>query len=518
MTMVIQPLSEGRTASVGEPRMRANAVGFLGVLAESISDVAPSASVALVVPVVFVIAGAGAWLSWLIVTAVMLCVAYCCAEFTRRHATTGGLIGIVAGTGFPGIALAVAACVLGFVLLVSPITVLGTGLLLQNLLRALGVASSGGLLLALSLTALTVGFYTSYRDIRISAVVMLVIEFFTIVALAILMVVVLVEHRRGGILDSSQLALRGVSLHRILLGSATAIFAVASFECSATLGQESRSARKAIPRSLYASILLSGAILSGASYVMTLGFESTNASLASSSDPLSDLSVMYGASALRYVVLAGVAFGGFAATVAFSNWGGRAILTLAREGVLPKYFAAIDARTRTPARAVAGLAAMAFVFMIGLVIAGRATLAVYGYLATTSALMYTSAYLLAMLALGAYGRRTLRNVWMPIAAAIGIPTFVYVIYSAVHPEPAYPLDVWTWVGVGISAAACLLALVLSLARAPVTRSFGRSVQIDTRLAELDEAAESRRGLGYAVVATRHFVPSGRCGPDEDTLI
>jgi amino acid transporter len=479
-------------ASSAEPRLRANAVGFFGVLAQSISDVAPSPAVALAVPIVFVIAGKGAWLSWVIVTAVMLCVAYCCAEFTRRHATTGGLIGIVAGTGFRTTAIAVSGCVLAFVLWTSPANVLGTGLLLQDWLGALGVGSSRGLLLVLCLASLGLGFYISYRDIRISAIVMLAIESFTLAAIGILMIIVLAEHKRGALFDSSQLSLKGASLHRILLGSATAIFAVASFECSATLGQESKEARKAIPRSLITSIIVCGGLLTVASYVMTLGFEGTKLSLASSADPLSDLSRLYGVSSLRYVLLFGVAFGYFASIVAFTNWGARAVFTLAREGLLPKYFATVARKTETPARAVVGLAALAFLYIVGLVIASRATFTVWGYMATAGALMYTAAYLLAMLALGAYGRRTLRNSLMLIAAAIGVPTFGYVIYSAVHPEPAYPLDLWTWVGVGVSAAACLVALALRWARAPVARTFGVSVQADTRQAILDEAPPNPR--------------------------
>jgi amino acid transporter len=484
--------------------LRANAVGFFGVLAQSISDVAPSASVALLVPIVFVIAGAGAWLSWLIVTGVMLCVAFCCAEFTKRHATTGGLVGIVAGTRFKTTALAVSGCVLAFVLWTSSINVLGTGLLFEDWLAALGVARSRGLLVALVVLALALGFYISYRDIRISAIVMLAIEAFTLTALAILMIVILAENKHGNVFDSSQLALKGVSLHRVLLGSATAIFAVESFECSATLGQESRRALRIIPRSLFTSILLTGGIFTTASYVMTLGFEQTKASLATSTDPLSDLSTLYGVSWLRYVLLFGVAFSFFACLVAFTNWGARSIFTLARDGMLPKYFARVNRKTQTPARAVAALAALALVSIVTLVLLGGGTLRVWGYMATAGALMYITAYLLAMLALGAYGLETLKNVFMVIAAAIAVPTFAYVIYNALDPAPAYPLNLWTWIGVGISGMALLIACVLRMTGAPVMGTLGRSVQEDTLLAAADEANDdfSENGVDRSAASRR----------------
>ena len=139
-------------------RLRANAVGFFGTLAQSVSDIGPSPSVALVVPLVFVYAGDGSWLSWIIVTAVLLCVAFCCAEVARQYATTGGIIGLVAITGSRTAALAVAGCVLGFLLLGSPANVLGTGILFQNWLGALGVDPGTGLLVVLCIGALAVGF------------------------------------------------------------------------------------------------------------------------------------------------------------------------------------------------------------------------------------------------------------------------------------------------------------------------------------------------------------------------
>jgi amino acid transporter len=222
---------------------------------------------------------------------------------------------------------------------------------------------------------------------------------------------------------------------------------------------------------------------------MTLGFEQTKASLATSTDPLSDLSTLYGVSWLRYVLLFGVAFSFFACLVAFTNWGARSIFTLARDGLLPEYFARVNRKTQTPARAVAALAALALVSIVTLVLVGSGTLRVWGYMATAGALMYITAYLLAMLALGAYGWETLQNVFMVIAAAIAVPTFAYVIYSAVDPAPAYPLNLWTWVGVGISVVALLVAFVLRMARAPVMATLGRSVQADTLLAAADEARE-----------------------------
>lgn len=485
MSLVLDETSSP-AAPPSTQRLRANAVGFFGTLAQSVSDIGPSPSVALVVPLVFALAGNGSWLSWVLVTAVLLCVAFCCAELAKRYATTGGLIGLVAITGLRTPALAVAGCVLGFVILGSPANVLGTGILFQHWLNALGVASSTGLLLALSLASLAAGFYLSYRGIRLSATALLVIEGITLSFIGILIVIVGIRHQHGSIVDSSQLSLKGVSLRDILLGSAAAAFAVSSFECSATLGEESRQARRTIPRSLYTSVSFAGGLFIVASYVMTLGFEGTKLSLATSADPLSDLTKLYGVGVLRYFILLGVALGYFAVIVAFTNWSARVIFTLAREGVVPRYFAAVDQRTQTPKRAVIALAAITLAGIILLVIVHQATLVVWGYMATAAALMYVVAYILAMLALGVYGIRELRSGLMLIAGVAGSVAFGYALYSSVYPAPHYPLSVWTWAGVGVGAASCIVALALRASGAGVVRSFGRSVQMDTALANMDE--------------------------------
>lgn len=467
-------------------RLRANAVGFFGALAQSVSDIGPSPSVALVVPLVFVYAGNGSWLSWIIVTAVLLCVAFCCAEVAKRYATTGGIIGLVAATGSRAAALAVAGCVLGFLLLGSPANVLGTGLLFQHWLETLGVRPGAGLLMVLCAGALAAGFYLSYMGIRMSAAALLTIEAMTLTFIGVLMVVVLISHH-GGVFDSRQLTLRGASWKGVLLGSVASAFAIASFECSATLGEEAKQARRTIPRSLYTSVLLAGGLLIAASYIMTLGFEGTRLSLSTSADPLSDLARLYGVGFLRYFVLLGVALGYFAVIVAFTNWSARVVFTLAREGLLPGYFADVDPRTRTPKRAVIGLAAASLAAIIVLVAAHRATLVIWGYMATAAALMYLVVYIVAMLALGLYGARARGSVLMLAAGTAGSVAFGFSLYSSVYPAPHYPLNVWTWVGVGIGAVSCAVALALRVCNAHVAHSFGQTVVVDTALADIDEA-------------------------------
>jgi amino acid transporter len=489
MTPAVPPNSGTGCDSDEVVHLRANAIGFFGALAESVSNVGPSAGIALIISVMFVTAGNGTWLSWVITSAILLAVAYCCSQVLTRFTTAGGLIGIVDTTGFKISAVAVAGCVLAFGVFASPANVLGTGLLFQNWFNAIGVGSSHWLLLGISLAAIILGFGLAARDIGLSAHVMLVLEFVTLGLIGVLMTIVLVNHH-GSIFDTRQLQLHGVSLHQVLLGSVAGMFAVVSFECSATLGDETRDPRKTIPRSLFGSVAVAAFVFITASYVMTLGFEGLKGGLAASADPLGDLAKMNGVGWLRYIALLGVAVSYFGVVVAFTNWTARVMYTLARDGALPRYFAKIDSRTRTPLRATLTLAAIATVYIIVFVISGNATLTVFGYMATAGGLMYTIGYVIALATLGVDGFVKRRNVLVLIAGGFGAAGFAYAIYNSVNPLPPYPLSLWTLVGVGVGVASIFAGVVLWLTRARVLATFGQSVREDTALAEVAELDET----------------------------
>jgi amino acid transporter len=169
------------------------------------------------------------------------------------------------------------------------------------------------------------------------------------------------------------------------------------------------------------------------------------------------------------------------------------MFTLAREGLLPRYFAAVDQRTETPKRAVAALAIMTLAGIILLATVKAATLVVGGYIATAAALMYVVAYIVAMLALGVYGIRELRNWLLLMAAVAGSVAFGYALYRSVYPAPYYPLSVWTWAGVSVGCASCTVAVLLRASGARVARSFGQSVSIDTAWVNMDEASGEASG-------------------------
>ena len=71
--------------------LRHNALSPLETLAQSISTIAPSTSPQLTIPLVFVLAGQGTAIAYLIAMGLMILVGLCIAAFARESASPGSL-------------------------------------------------------------------------------------------------------------------------------------------------------------------------------------------------------------------------------------------------------------------------------------------------------------------------------------------------------------------------------------------------------------------------------------------
>jgi amino acid transporter len=452
---------------------RHNAIGLVGVLAQSVAEIGPTASVALAVPLVAITVGRGAWLSWVLCTIATIGVAYCCAEMSKRYVTTSGLTGLTAGTGSRATAIAVALCVLVFFLSVLPQALLATALLFQNWFATVHVGSSNWLLFVIGMVVLVTSFYLPFRGVRVAAEFQLILEGITVLLVAILVVAIIVrEHSH--LVDTAQLRLSGVSFRAILAGAAVAMFGFVSFENSVTLGQETRDATKAIPRSLYISVIACGLIFTIPAYVLPIGFRGSHLSLATSASPLSDLAKLNGVGAISSPLTLGVAISFFSIIIALVNAGARYLYTMSIEGLAPKWFGTLNRRTQTPARAMLFFGVLTGGTFIGLVASGNATFAVWGNIATFLTLMYVVAYVLAIPAIAYYMRNTSKRWPVLLATVVAIVVLGYGLYASVTPVPASPLDIWTYVAIGLAVAACVVAVVLRVRHSPVLQLVGSS--------------------------------------------
>ena len=81
----------GRIPEAQTSGLRQNALPFVETLAQSVANIAPTATPSLTIPLVFASAGNGTWLAFLLATVGLVLVSCCINQFARRSATPGSL-------------------------------------------------------------------------------------------------------------------------------------------------------------------------------------------------------------------------------------------------------------------------------------------------------------------------------------------------------------------------------------------------------------------------------------------
>jgi amino acid transporter len=471
-----------------DAQLRQNTLGLSGVLAQSVAGIAPTTGVAVIIGLIFSVSGNGTWLVFLGSTIVILAIGYCISQFCRRFVTTGGLYPLSAKAGsFFGIVSAWAAAL--FVTISAPVLSLAFGIFLSDLLQQAGAPGGRWLLLLYMTFGIVVAGWFAYRDVRLSADVMLILEIVSISIIVALMCLTLARHA-GSVFDSDQLHLRGVSFHQIVLGVVLTFFAFATFESAAVLGREAKNPTKAINVALMGSVAVSGAFFVFCSYSIVLGFSSVKGGgLAASSNPLFDLATLDGARWLGYVVEVGVIISFFSVITSNQNYTSRQLLTLARERLIPRVFGRIGPTTRTPVVAIGALAAGCFLTQLGLTLANAATLNVFAYLGTLTGYWLLLVYFLACVAMVVYlaRARELRPHHVVVAAAAAA-AIAYVFKVDTVPIPAHPYDVILFLAYGVIGLLLVGYAIMFVSKADALGRVGTSVDEDT----LESAAETTR--------------------------
>src|SRR5271168_540942 len=254
-----------QTAGYG---LRRDALSPLETLAQSVSTIAPTATPAATIPLVCALAGNATWLAYLLATAAILLVALCIAKYARYSSSPGSLY-TYAHTVLPPWLAATAAwsLLLAYVATGSSVTA-GffhyANLLLHDLT---GHFVSGAFL---SFLCAAISTFIAWRDVKVSARLMLWIEAISVASILIVVLLVLVRH--GPHLDSAQLRLHAMTGSGLRLGLVLALFIFVGFESATTLGAEARNPLKTIPRAVIQSALLAGAIFVLCAYTEVLAF------------------------------------------------------------------------------------------------------------------------------------------------------------------------------------------------------------------------------------------------------
>src|ERR1039458_3567508 len=309
--------------------LRRGILSPMETLAQSVSTIAPTTTPAVTIPLVCALAGNGTWLAYLLATTAVLLVALCIARFARHSASPGSLYTYASMTLPPWLSATVAwSLLLAYVATGS--SVIGGFYHYSNLLLhdVTGHVYSS-VLLATLVTAVSIRI--AYRDVEISARLMLWIEALSVTVIVIVVVLLLVRHGRHW--DWEQLHLHGMTGSGLRLGVVLALFSFVGFESATTLGSEARNPLKTIPRAVIQSAILAGSFFAVCAYAEVLGFHAVGQDLGASPDPMHVVARVGGVPVLGLLIDIGALVSLFACTLACITAAARVLLLMAHNGL-----------------------------------------------------------------------------------------------------------------------------------------------------------------------------------------
>src|SRR5271169_509201 len=400
----IDPSSAAQAGSVqikiGEYGLRGEALSPMETLGQSVSTIAPTSTPAATIPLVAALAGNGTWLAYLLASVAILLVAWCISRFARYSASPGSLYTYAAMILPPWLG-AVAAWSLLLAYIATGSSVIGGFYHYANLLfvDVIGHGFSGA---ALALIVTGVSAWIAWRDVKISARLMLWIEAVSLLVIVVVVALVLVRH--GLHVDPGQLHLTAMTGGGLRLGLVLSLFSFVGFESATTLGAEARNPLKTIPRVVIESAVIAGLFFVVSAYSEVLGFHVAGQDLGTSQAPMHVLANVAGVPALGILIDIGAVVSLFAGTLGCITAAARVLLLMSHNGLAHGTFRTTHARNETPTFAVLATGLAAVLPVVVMAYRGSSGLDVYGWMGSLATYGFIVTYGLVCLALPRYLR------------------------------------------------------------------------------------------------------------------
>jgi len=412
-----------------------NALGHFDSVAQSISTMAPTASAAMTVPLVFASAGNGTWISYLLATLCTLFVGLCIARFARDSASPGSLYSY-ATSSLPPVLSSTAAWALLLAYIASGASVVGGFVHYANVVLSefLGFNLPD---IALGIACVVLSAWVAYRDVKASARLMLYIELVSMLVISSVFALLLWQH--GLHFDAAQLSLHGASFSGIRLGLVLAMFSFVGFESATTLGEEVRNPLRTIPRAVIQSALISGLFFMAASYTEVLGFPASAGPLDQSAAPLSVLAKVAGIARLGPFIDVCAMITMLSCTLACVTAAARVLLLMSHNGLVKARLSSVHARNRTPHLAVVVAAVVTMVLSVPLSAGKVSGETIYDWMGSLATYGFLVVYALVAVALPLYLKRRQKLTYAScFLSVLAVAAMALVLAGTLYPVPEAP--------------------------------------------------------------------------------
>ncbi len=453
-----------------ESGLRRDCLSVWEVTAQSVANIAPTATPALVVPVIFGYTGNGTWVAYVFATIALVLVTLNINQFARRSASPGSLYTFVAqGMGPVGGVITGWSLVIAY-LIIGGSVVAAFANYITVLAAAAGIAQSGT---AVALIAIVLGgvgaWYVAYRDIKLSAQLMLVLEFASVGLILVLIAAYFLKS--GRVIDPEQLRLSGMNAAGFRQGLVLAVFSYVGFESATALGHEAKDPLRTIPRAVMGTVIAVGLFFIVTSYALVMAFHGQNPPLDQANAPLSVLARLAGIPTFGIVIAAGAATSFFACILACINSGSRVLFSMARHGLFHASAGNVHESHATPHIAVSLSSLIVLAVPLVMFLRHAALIDIFGYLGSIGTLAVLFAYVLVSVAAPIYLRARGELTAGAIAiAGVTVLALALPIVASFWPIPAAPYNVLPYVFLGLLLIGAIRFIYLAVAKPDVIRA------------------------------------------------
>src|SRR5580658_2174214 len=420
---------------MSQSRLKPNCLNFYELLAQAVALISPTMTAALIIPVMYSNTGDWSWLSYALGTIMLLFVAYNLNHFARRSTTSGSMYAYTCrGLGLTAGAISGWALIWAY-LGISMAGVTGFSIFASALLGMIGLHVP---VVALFAVCVIVGWYCAWKNVQLSAVLMLVLEGISVSFILLLCFIVLFQHHFA--VDSAQFTASTLPWSSVGLGVVVAIFSLVGFECATAFGDEAKNPLKTIPRAVSLSLVLAGAFFVFVTYVMVMGVRGYSTPLDKIDAPLNVLATLSHVPILQVPLSLGAMVSFFALCLSCINAGGRVIFAMGRHGIFHPATADSHEKNETPHVAVTLMALFAFLVPGAMAVGGIAPLDAFNYVGTCAAFGFIVAYCLVTVAAPVYLKRLGELKGRDIAGCVAALVLLAIpAVGSVYPIPDPPV-------------------------------------------------------------------------------
>lgn len=431
--------------------LRRNALGVTGIIVLSTVLMGPAISLFFNTPVIAGNAGAAVPLVFALAMVGVLFTAWTVAQYARKISGAGSFYEFVQRAAGPRLGFMAGWATFGAYLGAAVGGAGISGAFLSDLIQRHASTHIPWIWCALAVAAVVLTL--SIVGIRVSERVGLVMLGIELIAVAVVVIAIFIHGGDSGF-TAKPFTFSGApnGLDGVRLAMVFGVLSFVGFEISATLAEETRESRRAVPLAVLGCTLVVGVLYVVGSYAVTIGYGTAHIDkLASDPAAFDTLTARYvtSASVIVDLILVNAMVG---ATLAVTNGFGRVAFALGRNGAIPRWFGRSHPRFDTPRNALIACGVVNVLLLVPLSIDGQNGLTAYTWVSTPAILLLILVFIAANLTVGRFYWQRFRNefywpshVLLPVLGAL---VMLLPISAQFWPKPPSPQDRLPWFTLG----------------------------------------------------------------------